>query len=251
MKSHLLSMSRLSLAYQCAWSFRADSPQHPRPSGTPARIGSGTHSCMEAYVTTGQAPTALPKLAPEEAAEALALFSPPVRAFIDSIPWTACEIGLRYDARTDTTTAGPRRGEPGYADIGEMVLPGTLDLVADEPGLVTVADLNTGKHVADREQLYAQAVAAARFYDVPSARVAYVYARKTKCDPPEWETLDADALDMHAGRISRLLRKLPTVQPVAGEGYCWKCDSRPSCPAFGAEAAEAKLADLEEAGMFT
>lgn len=250
MKAHRLSMSRLSLAYQCAWSFRSDSPQHPRPSGTPARIGTGTHSCMEHYVKKGAVLTDLPKLKPEEAAEALAFFSPPVRAFIDSIPWTACEIGLRYDARTDTTTAGPRRGEPGYDEIGATVLPGTLDLVAVEPDMVTVVDLKTGKHVTDRDQLYAQAVAAARFYDVPSARVAYLYARKTKCDPPEWEHLDADKLDLEAGRISRLVKRLPMAQPQAGD-YCWKCDSRPSCPAFGAEKASAEAADLEAAGFFT
>lgn len=250
-RAHHLSMSKMSLAHLCAWSFRADSPQHPRPVGAPARIGSGVHACMEHYVKHGKVLSDLPKMAPEEAAEALAFFSPPVQAFLDSIPWSACEIGLRYDAQADDAELGPRRGEKGYAELGAMVVPGTLDLVANEPDIVTVVDLKSGKKQADREQLYTQAVAAARFYKKPAARVAYVYARKTKCDPPDWEYLDADALDMHAGRISRLLRKLPMAEPVAdAEAYCWRCDSRPSCPAFGAEAAEAKMQDMEKAGLF-
>lgn len=249
MKAHHLSMSRAALAHACSWSFRADAPQHPRPSGAPARIGGGTHKCMDRYVNHSEVLTDIPGLAPEEAAEALAFFSAPVRSFLDSIPWTACEIGLRYDTRTDSTTLGPRRGEPNYDDIGPSIIPGTLDLVSVEPDCVTVVDLKTGKHVADKEQLYVQAVAAARHYDVPNARVAYVYARKTKCDPPEWEKLDADALDAHAGRLSRLMRRLPTVQPVAGD-YCWKCDSRPSCPAFGAAQMDKDGVALEEAGFF-
>jgi hypothetical protein len=200
-------------------------------------------------VKKGEVVTDLPGMAPEEVAEALAFFSPALRAYVDTIPWIACEIGLRYDARTDAATAGPRRGEPFYSEIGPTVIPGTLDLVSVEPDIVTVLDLKTGKKVEDREQLYVQAVAATRFYDVPKARVGYLYARNTKCDEPEWETLDADALDAHAGRLSRLMRKLPTVEPKAGD-YCWKCDSRPSCPAFGAQQANDGGRELEEAGFF-
>lgn len=249
MKAHRLSMSRVALAMSCSWSFRADAPQHPRPSGAPARIGTITHRLMETYVKGGGLVPVCPPDVDDERKEAFAFFSAPVRAFLDSIPWTACEIGLRYDARTDSTTVGPRRGEPGYDEIGETVIPGTLDLVAVEPDLVTVVDLKTGKHIADREQLYAQAVAAARYYDVPSARVGYLYARKTKCDQPDWEKLDADTLDLHAGRLSRLVRRLPTAPPVAGD-YCWKCDSRPSCPAFGAAQASDSESALEAAGYF-
>lgn len=250
MRSHFLSMSRMSLARLCSWSFRPDAPQHPRPAGAPARIGTGTHLLMKAYVDSGTVLADLPGMAPEEAAESLAFFSAPVRAFLDSMPWTACEIGLRYDARTDSATLGPRRGEPGYDDFDAMVLPGTLDLVSVEPDCVTIPDLKTGKIVADKEQLYAQAVAAARFYDKPRARVAYVYARKTKCAPPEWETLDVDALDEQAGRISRVLRRLPVSKPVAGD-YCWKCDSRPSCPEFEAKRETDSERELESAGFFT
>lgn len=249
MTSHHLSMSRLSLAHACSWSFRADAPQHPRPAGAPARIGSRTHKLMERYVKGGGLLEICPADADEETREAFAFFSPPVRGFLASISWTACEIGLRYDSQTDTCTAGPRRGEPGYDEIAPTVLPGTLDLVAVEGGVVTVADLKTGKHVTDREQLYGQAVAASRYFGVPRARVAYVYARKTKCDPPEWEELDADRLDEEAGRIARVMRRLPVAEPVPGD-YCWRCDSRPSCPAFGEAQASDSASELEAAGFW-
>lgn len=252
MRAHHGSMSKVSLAMICSWSWRADAPQHPRPAGAPARIGSIVHKHMELYVKgreISDADVLFPYGSDDEHAEAEGLFSAPLRSFLDSLPWTACEIGLRYDTRTDSTQAGPRRGDPNYAEIAATVIPGTLDLVSVEPDVVTVVDVKSGKHVSDKEQLYVQAVAAARYYDVPTARVAYVYARKTKCDPPEYETLDADALDMHAGRLSRLMRRLPTIEPVAGD-HCWRCDSRPSCPAYGATAAETKMRELEEAGLF-
>lgn len=249
MSAHHLSASKLALAHACSWSFRADSPQHPRPSGVAARVGTLVHKMMELYVKTGAAPDLLPNADPAELAEAKTLFSKPVRDFLDSTRWTACEIGLRYDAKTDTTKLGPRRGEPGYEDVGETEIPTTLDLTHFEDGLLSVVDLKSGKLVEDREQLYGQAVAAARYYGADRARVAYAYARKTKCDPPKWEMLDADALDMQAGRLSRLVRRLPVAAPVAGD-YCWKCDARPACPAFGAEQANDSARELEAAGFF-
>lgn len=188
---------------------------------------------------------------PAELAEAVALFSAPLRAFLDSRKWTAVELGLRYDSRADVATEGPRRGGGhGYAGVGIHELPGTLDLVEVRDDCVDVLDLKSGKLVQDREQLYGQGVAAARFYGKSKARVGYLYARKTKCDEPQWEELDADRLDEEAGRIARLLRVLPNAKPNPGEGYCWKCDSRPSCPAFGAASAEAKMEEMEAAGVF-
>ena len=56
-------------------------------------------------------------------------------------------------------------------------------------------------------------------------------------------------VDVEAGRIGTLLRKLPMAEPNPCD-HCWKCDARPGCPAYGAEAAESRMADLEGAGMF-
>lgn len=242
-------MSRVALAKICAWSFRSDAPQSPRTSGPPARIGTAVHKLIEVYVKQGIILDILPG-EPDEVAEAKKLFSAPLRKYLDSVKWTACEIGLRYNARTDTTKLGPRRGDPGYEDVDADELPGTLDLIHVDGDTAMVLDAKSGKLVTDREQLYAQAVATSRLYGVSTVKVGYLYARKTKCDEPELETLDADALDMHAGALSKLVRRLPVAAPVAGD-HCWRCDARPACPAYGAQAAESKEKELESAGFFS
>ena len=231
----------MSLAYVCAWSFRADAPQYPRPAGAPARIGSIGHKLAEVHVKTGTATVDLSTdylvgSDPSEVAAALELFSPPVKAFLDATKWTACEIGIRYDSAADAAVVGPRRGEPGYEDVSASVLPGTLDLVHVDGELATIVDLKTGKLISDVEQLHVQSVAVSRLYpSVKRVRAGYAYMRKTKCDDPKWVHLDADALDEQAGRIARLLRTLPTAEPNPGD-HCWRCEARPGCPAYGADA---------------
>lgn len=247
MRAHRLSMSKMSLAHVCAYGFRPDVEVFPRPSGPEARVGSLVHSMAEAHVKGKPMPTSGD---PAELEKATELFSAPVKAYLDSTKWTACEIGLQYDAANDATAIGPRRGEPGYGEVAPTVLSGTLDLVHVEGDLVTVIDLKSGKIVDDTEQLRAQAVAASRLYKAKRARVGYLYARKTKCDEPKWTEFDEDALDVEAGRIARLLRVLPTSEPVPGDRHCWRCDARPGCPAYGAAQAEGSASELEAAGFF-
>lgn len=230
MRAHRLTMSKTWLADLCAHGFRMDVPIVVRPPGRPAQVGSAFHSLAEAHVkgtaAHGQADD------PTIVADALALYNGPVRGFLDSRPWTGCEIGLEYDSATDTAKACPRRGEPGYEDVAAMALRGTLDLVHVDGDEAWVVDLKTGKKEnSQASQLYAQAVAVSRFYGVSTVRVAFVYARKTKCDPPQWEALDADRLDEEAGRIARVLRKLPMAEPNRGD-WCWRCDAREQCAAW-------------------
>ena len=248
-RGHYLSMSRLALAHLCSWSFREDAPQSPRPAGAEARVGSLVHKMAETFVKKGFAPEDFPNESPTTVAAARELFSAPLQRYLESVPWAACEIGLRYDARSDTTSQGPRRGDPGYEDVSATEIPGTLDLVASEPDLLTVVDLKSGKLVKDIEQLIGQGVAAARHYGAKRVRVGYLYARKTKCDEPSWTVLDEDALDEHAGRLSRLMRRLPMAEPNPGD-HCWRCDARPSCPAYESQQTESLAGDLEEAGFF-
>lgn len=236
----------MSLAYICSYGFRSDVEQYPRPSGREARIGTLVHSMAEAFVMGEPAPD---RGEPTELAAARELFSAPLQAYLGAQKWTNWEIGLRYNAETDTTERAPRRGEPGYDDVGAMVLPMTLDGVSLEGDCVTVLDLKSGKLVSDTEQLRAQAVAASRLYNAKRAKVGYLYARKTKCDEPVLTELDEDALDVEAGRIGTLLRRLPMTEPVPGD-HCWRCDARPGCPAYGAEATEKSASELEAAGFF-
>jgi hypothetical protein len=245
--SHRLSFSRMALAHACSWSFREDVAAVERPSGRAARIGSAVHSMVECAVK-GSAVA----LAEDDdiVAEAKTIFDGPLSGFVASHEWTACELGLRLDADADACTIGPRRGEAGYGEVPAMVLPGTLDLVLVDGDKARIYDVKTGKMPEDNEQLYAQAVAVSRLYGVSKVEVAYARALKTKLQTDGVEVLDADRLDQEAGRIARVLRKLPTSQPVPGEAWCWKCSARGACPAFGAEAADAKMRSLEEAGLW-
>lgn len=232
-------MSRMHA--KCLYPFRLDVDCIERPSGKEARIGSITHKLTEAHVN--KIDVSHDNVDPHDLASAMALYHGPLRGWLDSRKWEACEIGLRYDAETDTAVRGPRRGDPGYDDHG-ATLPGTLDLLAIADGALWIADLKTGKAAnAHPEQLYAQAVAASRLYGITKAFVGFVFARKTKCDEPKWEPLDADRLDSEAGRIRRVLRMIPGAEPVINDG-CMYCPARDACPAqqrapIGAETTDA------------
>lgn len=229
-RSHRLSMSRMSLALACSYSFRADVEVHERVVGRPALLGSAVHLLAECHVRKLPAPV----LDEDVRDEAHAIANGPLLKLLDSQDWTACEIGMRYRADVDESWGGPRRGDADYGNVGRMVLPGTLDLVLVRDADALVVDIKTGKVPGDSEQLYAQAVAVSRAYGAKRVEVGYAMARKTKCEIAAKEVLEADDLDAHAGRIAKLLRRLPMAEPQTGK-HCWRCDARPSCPGWLAE----------------
>lgn len=235
MRAHRWTMSKAALVYVCSYSFRMDVPVVERPPGRPAQVGSCFHKLSECHVKKENVEAHADD--PTIVAEAFALYKSPIQKFLDSRPWTACELGLEYNAANDTARQCPRRGEEGYDDVAPMALRGTLDLVHVDGDTADVVDLKTGKKENSHpEQLYAQAVAVSRFYKVKKVRVAFAYARKTKFDEPVFEELDEDRLDYEAGRIARTLRRLPMAEPVRGD-HCWRCDARQQCPAWNYDAA--------------
>lgn len=228
-------MSKAWLAHICSHGFRMDVPVVHRPPGRPAQVGSCFHTLAECHVKGRKVEAHADDLT--IVAEALTLYQGPIRGFLDSKPWTACELGLEYNAATDTSKPCPRRGEEGYEDVGPLSLRGTLDLVHVDGDVATVVDLKTGKKEnSTPDQLYAQAVAVSRFYGVKRVRVGFAYVRKTKFDEPVYEELDEDRLDLEAGRIARTLRRLPMAEPVRGD-WCWRCDAREQCSAWVHDAA--------------
>lgn len=241
--AHLLTASGASLAHLCTWSFRHELPRLERTSGRAAQIGTLVHTLAELHLT-GR-PVELPEADPTLAAEALAIYEGPLRGLLDSRPWLS-ESGLVYDAANDVAQDGPRRGEPGYEDVGPMQVRLTTDLVHVDGDTGTVLDIKTGKRPSDSEQLYVQALAVSRRHGVSRVKIGYARALKTKLDMCAEETLDADALDMHAGRLGGLLRRLPIAPPSPGD-HCWKCSAFSICPAQGA----AKMKELEGAGYFS
>lgn len=224
---HRLTLSKLGLAHQCLYGFRADVIVNPRKSGHAAKIGSITHSIVECAVNGTELD---PTLDPSERAEAQAIFDGPLKGFVASQPWTICESGFAFQASTNVVHDWPRRGQPGYERTADDMIAGTLDLASIEPDFADVIDVKTGKPPADAEQLYGQAVMVSRRYKVPEVRVRYARALKTKLEMLNDEVLDADRLDAEAGRITRLLRMLPDSKPNEGE-WCWRCDAWLSCPA--------------------
>ncbi len=230
-------MSKVNLALICAHSFQDGTPCAPREPGEPARVGTYTHGLIKVALNGGTFEA--DNVDPHELAKAKGLFD-------SAMTWIGprrdrilkCEVGVRYDTEHDTATWGPGRGDPGYDDHGPRILKGTLDLVLrGTDGVLEVPDAKTGKkEYASPAQLYAQAVAVSRIYRENRVRVGFLYIRKTKCDEPEWEELDADRLDEEAGRLARVLRLLPTAEPVRGD-HCWRCDSNFICKAFNASAA--------------
>lgn len=226
-----LSMSKYPLSLLCSYSFRSDVTVEERPPGEAARIGSLVHGLMEAHVTGRSVPK--PVADPDELAKALRIFNGPLKAWLDSRKWTACEVGLRYDTESDSAVEGPRRGEPGYDDHGAMVLKGTLDLAFVDGDTGWIPDLKTGSPSnAHVEQVIAQGVAAARRYGLRRVFVGFVFAKVRSCDEPAWVELDADRIDYEAGRIRKHLRLLPESKPVTGD-HCWRCDlGKARCPAW-------------------
>jgi hypothetical protein len=235
-------MSKYPLSLLCSYSFRRDVETVDRPPGEAARVGSLVHGLMEAHVTGRKVEKQ--DVDPDELAKALRIFNGPLKEWLDSRKWDVCEVGLRYDAETDTAVEGPRRGDPGYDDHGPMVMKGTLDLGRIEGDTGWTPDLKTGsKSNAHVEQVIAQGVAFARRYGLRRVFVGFVFAKVRSCDEPEWLELDADRIDYEAGRIRKHLRMLPESKPVTGD-HCWRCDlGKAKCPAWELTVPR----DLEEA----
>ncbi len=232
MKAHRLTISRLARAHVCAFPFRIDVEQRPRPPGKEARIGTVAHHLVA--IRQGAHVGPLKETDDSIIAAGKYILEGPLNGYLASTEWTHCEAGLLYDAAADECIDSPRRGEPGYEDVGPMQIRGTLDLVRIEADRVVLRDVKTGRPPSDREQLYGQAVAASRRWGKSVVEIGYVRALKTKCEELDVEVLDADRLDEEAGRIARVLRRLPVAQPVPNDKCDW-CDARSACPAFMAE----------------
>lgn len=250
MSAHTLSMSKVHLAVLCSHSFRGDvTITQRRPPGIEARRGTAAHALIEAWFheqPAAEYPEDIASDAKRFAASAIRWLEPQRERILQ------CEAGLRYDAEADRAVVGPRRGQPGYDDVGPMVLPGTLDLVLrGVDGVIEVLDVKTGKKDnAHNEQIVSQGLAVARLYGEKRVRVGFLFPRLTKCDDPEWIELGEDALDMHAGDMHALLSALATSEPKPGDGkHCFRCDYRGDCPAYSATRDETEMQDRIAAGV--
>ncbi len=237
MRAHNLSASKVDLAmYGCAYWARADVVQPARPLGAPAKRGLTVHKASDCHHKK--------EPGPEHHDDTAALWAQLEAWLSRESSYTASEIPLLYDAETDTAAICEtgELGERDYLGVTTLKMPMRLDLVRVEPGLAWVVDIKTGSRsntspAPENMQLATQAVAAARYYGVERAMVGLVFPMKTKVHEPEWHELDADALDLHAGKLHRVLKMLPTSQPNRGD-WCFGCPIGPAkgfttdCPAW-------------------
>lgn len=243
---HRLSASKYHLAVAgCTYWARPDVVWPADKPGSAAMLGTAVHALVEADIRRRMGEQYEAGVDDMEAPQ----IARQATRFLDGMPVpTAVELALVYDAGSDSSRRGGRGRD--YGAVGVLEMPSTLDLVWHMPNEVWVIDLKTGsKTHAHEEQLAIQALAAARFYGVPRARVGFLFARKTKCDPPEWRDLSAEDIDAEMWRVSSLLRALPASEPLAGD-HCFYCPMGPrkgkpgTCPAYTDSAASAAETEM-------
>lgn len=243
MKAHQLSASKIDLAMWCTYWARSDVTHPARPMGAPALRGTAVHKASDCYFHGSP----LPRM--DE--DAMALWGS-LKEWLRSMPpFTHSELALLYDAERDSAhICETGEDERDYLGVTGVKLPMRLDLIRYEGGIVRqvhIVDIKTGSRsntspAHENMQLATQAIAASRYYGVESVKVGLVFPMKTKVHPPEWHTLDADALDEHAGKLHRVLKTIPDSVPVKGQ-HCWRCPIGPAkgfrtdCPAWADEEA--------------
>ncbi len=241
MSAHHLSFSKVDLAaYGCAFWARPDVTIHERPSRVSGVLGTNVHAACEAFVNK----TVAPAMTKDEAKHWGSL-----KHWMESEPmFDGMELPLLYDAGTDTAKLCELgAGRRDYLGVTPTTMPGTLDLhrLVPSESLVVVLEVKTGAHgnvekEPDNMQLASQGVAVARYLGVERVRVGTIFTRKTKVRPPTWHELDANALDMHAGSMRRILKLIPDAEPNRG-AWCWNCPIGPekgfasTCPAWANE----------------
>jgi hypothetical protein len=226
-RAHRLSFSRL---LPCLWWARGDVDCPDDPPGPKARIGTLVHRMSEAHSGLGRAFTQ-DGADLHELAEALNIFNGPLKGWVEA--WVASpgehfvEARVRYDADAGDVFDAPRRDDPAYQPPGAMQMTGEMDFTTVLHDAIETIDLKTGQERNSNEsQLRGYSVLAARKWNRPLVRSAFLYARKTKVKLTPWIEMDADSLDAEAGKIRRSLRTLPEATRTKGE-HCYRCPMGP------------------------
>ena len=244
--THRVSGSKYGLAQVCAYWARADVACLPRSVGDAAKLGTAVHALVEYEQRVRMGSGAVSGIEVPNSPHDLEAFPMARQAnawlAANDVP-TYVEVPIIYNAATDTARLAETSGHRGYKGVGPMDIPTTLDLLW-VGNHVDVVDLKTGQERhAHPEQLDIQALAASRLFGKASARVGFLFARKTKVIPPKWRELDEDALAGEAFLAASVMRSLPMAQPNPGP-HCFTCPlGRDACPAHQAPSAE----DMAEA----
>lgn len=228
----------------CTYWARADVEHPHRPMGAPAKRGVTVHAASD------RAFKGLPL--PEFHDDTKALWLSLQAWLATEVPYTDSELPLLYDAANDVAVFGDTgKSDRDYLNVGPFTVPMRLDLVRVGDGVAHVLDIKTGSKsntapAKDNLQLATGALAVARYFGVDRVKVGLVFPLKTKCHEPEWHELDAEALDLHAGKVHRVLKQIPGSEPVRGS-HCFRCPVGPSkgfttnCPAWEIDEADTRF----------
>lgn len=238
MRAHWWSASKVDLGLTCLYWAKERPPK--RPPGIEAARGTAVHKAAENYLRE----LPLPALDADGAA-----YWATLKGWLDTrSPATHVELPLLYDTENDTADlCEVGENAHDYLNVGPMDIPMRLDLAWTGDDLhPAIVDIKTGSRsnvspAAENLQLATQALAFSRYWNSERIDVGLVFPLKTKIHE-DWHTLDADALDAHAGLLHKRLKMLPTAEPVRGP-HCWRCpigphrDHKSTCPAWEKEEA--------------
>jgi hypothetical protein len=154
------------------------------------------------------------------------------------------EVAYAYDVATGAGRfLGSNLGRT-YPETTPVEFAGTADYVRLEGASVQVVDLKTGMgdvpHPERNAQLRMLALAAARTHGVDSASVGILHAPEGRTPWWSWATLDAFELEVVAGELRDLARRIEIARAVVATGqtprltvgeHCAYCPARHGCPA--------------------
>jgi hypothetical protein len=152
-----------------------------------------------------------------------------------SVPWRH-EVGLVYDAATDTARELPKGEHRAYGELLPSEIPMTLDLLHVDGSAGYVADLKGSSfgghaHVSEHAQLATNALAVARAFMLDEVHV-YLLNMDAGTITPHEHVYDAAGLDGIAAQQVARLARIPDSTPQPG-AHCADlyCPALTVCPA--------------------
>lgn len=243
--AHRLSASKLVLARSCLHSFRGDVEVPYDPPGPAAERGKRIHAAIESFYIDGEIAT-LDKGDEQEVFAAFLDWEDRRREAhpCDPVPEVAYRLNVLMGESRRVDRDRAKRARPGSGEITAVA-----DLIERVDGKRYLSDFKTGQRTDTADQLATCALAMQlddkRDGVTGPIFVRAVYLSRAGVASDEWTEMDAMDLDAHLVTLRRMLRRLPTAEPVPGE-HCKAhyCRLRETCKAHRAWLKEHRGAQL-------
>ena len=220
-----ITASKVGLLFECQYVARDDAEWIATTSAAADR-GTRFHRAIASHVGTGTWTHAV--------AEDIMPLCEVAQAWVDSFGREALapEVAFAYDVASDTAERVELKGERDYPQDGRLW--GTADLVAVSRMTRTgyVGDWKSGDGSKSQAQLRTLALMLSRVEGLESVTVEALEVSAEGVRHVCRETLDAFALDAHAGELAEALASVPDAAPKPG-AHCGElyCPARATCPA--------------------